>query len=196
MTDKEHIIINGKKQYCKILFRCKHINDLKAYDMIRNGIKITPENAPVDDFDLMLIENTDSPFGFSSVCKRNSKENVWEYSGFGHSGACSIVTALLKQLARKTQELDKYKQSLDEKNKFLQDLGISASGEFKRIKFYIESLKNKYNENARYRKALDEIESICLEDVHTFADGTELRYDSLDDILDIINNAKGEEDKQ
>lgn len=70
-----------------------------------------------------------------------------------------------------------------------------------------EELKNKIKKlrknlaleielTARYRKALEEIESICLEDVHTFADGTELRYDSLDDILDIINNAKGEEDKQ
>lgn len=56
--------------------------------------------------------------------------------------------------------------------------------------------KNTKADVDRYRKALDEIESICLEDVHTFADGTELRYDSLDDILDIINNAKGEEDKQ
>lgn len=43
----------------------------------------------------------------------------------------------------------------------------------------------------RYRKALEEIKKVCIEDVHTFADGTELRYDSLDKILDIINKAKG-----
>lgn len=42
----------------------------------------------------------------------------------------------------------------------------------------------------RYRKALEKIESICLEDAYTFADGTVLRYDSLDDILDIINKVK------
>lgn len=42
----------------------------------------------------------------------------------------------------------------------------------------------------RYRKALEEIERICLEDVRIFVDGTELRYDSLDDILDIINKLK------
>lgn len=107
MADKEQIIIDGEKEDCKILFRCKHIDYLAAYDMIRNGIKITPENAPIGDFELMLIENTDSPFGFSSVCKRNNKEDVWEHSGFGHSGACSIVTALLKRLDRKTQECEK-----------------------------------------------------------------------------------------
>lgn len=41
-----------------------------------------------------------------------------------------------------------------------------------------------------YKKALDEIEKVCIEDTRIFADGTEVRYDSLDDILDIINKAK------
>ena len=50
----------------------------------------------------------------------------------------------------------------------------------------------KEQECEKYEQALDEIKSICLKDVHTFADGTELRYDSLDEILDIINKAKGE----
>lgn len=42
----------------------------------------------------------------------------------------------------------------------------------------------------RYYKALDEIERVCLEDTRTFADGTQVRYDSLDEILDIINKAR------
>lgn len=121
VPSKEQIIINGKKEDCKILFRCKHIDDLAAYNMIRNGIKITPENAPIGDFELMLIENTDSPFGFSSVCKRNNKEDVWEYSGFGHSGACSIVTALLKRLDRKTQECNYLEKALDLANEQLKE---------------------------------------------------------------------------
>lgn len=182
MTDKEHIIINGKKQYCKILFRCKHINDLKAYDMICNGIKITPENAPVDDFDLMLIENTDSPFGFSSVCKRNSKENVWEYSGFGHSGACSIVTALLKQLARKTQECEELKEQLQAN----QPTGICETCMAKAIL-----------QNDKYRKTLEEIWGLTqsiLDDFETYDTEMQLSYchDISYQILDIINKAKGE----
>ena len=47
-------------------------------------------------------------------------------------------------------------------------------------------------ENRRLEEALEEIEKVCLEDTCTFADGTQIRYDSLDDILDIINKAKGE----
>ena len=41
-----------------------------------------------------------------------------------------------------------------------------------------------------YKKALDEIEKVCLEDTYTFADGKQVRYDSLDDILDIIKKVK------
>lgn len=85
------------------------------------------ENAPISDFELMLIENTDSPFGFSSICKRNKKEDVWEYSGFGNSVACSVVTALLKQLARKTQELHKTFKEKDALNLIIDRL-LQANG--------------------------------------------------------------------
>lgn len=75
-----------------------------------------------------------------------------------------------KQLARKTQECE----------------------ELKSESFTRESLISMQEKDIdRYRKALEEIEKVCLEDTHTFADGTELRYDSLDEILDIINKAKG-----
>ncbi len=40
---------------------------------------------------------------------------------------------------------------------------------------------------------ISEIKKVCIEDVHTFADGTELRYDSLDEILDIIRKVRDEE---
>ena len=62
---------------------------------------------------------------------------------------CTGTDCYFKQLARKAQELEKLREANDEKNKFLQDLGISAGGEFKRIKFYIESLKNKCDEKVK-----------------------------------------------
>lgn len=117
MTDKE-VIIDGKKEKAKVLFECKHVKDLAAYDMLKNGIAITPENAPVGDFKLMLVENTKSVYGFSSICKRSSKEDVWEYMGFGHSGASSIVTALLKELNRKEQECAQLKIQVMQKDEF------------------------------------------------------------------------------
>ncbi len=54
-----------------------------------------------------------------------------------------------------------------------------------------KQLKRKEQECEKYEQVLDEIEKYCLEDTYTFADGTQVRYDTLDEILDIINKAKG-----
>lgn len=43
------------------------------------------------------------------------------------------------------------------------------------------------------KQTLDEIEKLCNKNIHTFADGTQLRYTLCDKILDIINKVKGNE---
>ena len=203
MTDKEQIIINGKKQYCKILFRCKHIDDTAAYDMMCEGIEIKPENAPVSDFELMLIENTNNPFGFSLVCKRNNKEDVWEHSGFGNSEACSIVTALLKQLARKTQGCEALKEELKDmtvrKIEYL-DESLKYQKECEKLKNTLTLSRKCVRHNAdvitsqqkdidRYRKTLEEIEEYCNNQISLTGDLPFRTTES--DILDIINKSKG-----
>ena len=205
MTDKEYIIIGGKKKDCKILFRCKHIDDTAAYDMMCEGIEIKPENAPVSvsDLELMLIENTESPFGFSFLCKRNNKEDVWEYSGFGHSGACSIVTALLKQLTRKSQECEnlkaeeKYlKQCCEKAGEELAKHSFDYDGKEKNLVVQAMELNEKYE---KLEKALEEIEEI----IDSIFDRCPWRktdscmpvYNVCEELiktLDIINKAKGE----
>ena len=208
MTDKEQIIINGKEKDCKILFRCKHIDDLEAYDMIRNGIEITPENAPVSDFELMFIEKTSSPFGFSSVYKRNNREDVWEYSGFGHSGAASIVAALLRQLARKTHKCEQREIELlnmEKANNELVDKVImwmqkceELKEKYKWYDHYKDSaLLNKKlcdkasDERARYRKALEKIERLANEN-NELLQGYHHEWANNKLILEIISKAKGE----
>lgn len=86
-----------------------------------------------------------------------------------------IYKRVLRQLARKTQENEELKEYI-QANKAT---GICETCTHKALL-----------ENDCYHKVLKEIERICLEDTYTFADGTELRYDSLDDILDVINKAK------
>ena len=113
MTDKQ-IMIDGKKEKVNILFECNHIEDIEAFDMIKQGIEITPQNAPVGDFKIKIISNIRSPYGFSSICSRSKKSEDWEYMGFGHSGACSVTTALLKALQRKEQECERLKWYLKE----------------------------------------------------------------------------------
>ena len=46
-----------------------------------------------------------------------------------------------------------------------------------------------------YKKALEEIGKVCIKDTREFADGTQIRYDSLDEILNIINKVKEENEK-
>ena len=97
-----------------------------------------------------------------------------------------------KQFQFKEQECEKLKNQVDEDYNYY-------TTELKTLR---DIISNKEKRNAalflmsnRYRKALDEIERICLEDVRIFADGTVLRYDSLDAILDIINKLKGGNDE-
>lgn len=133
MNGKEKTITENDEilQNKDIYFECVHIDELANYKLIRIGKNITPQNAIFNDsFKMRLIANPKSPYGFIAVCSRNNK---WEYMGFGHTGAASIVTALIKQLQsttiqynevveqnkslqqdlqRKDQELEKYKQAL------------------------------------------------------------------------------------
>lgn len=103
-----------------------------------------------------------------------------------------IINKLMKEVDELKQECEKLKNQVDEDYNYY-------TTELKTLR---DIISNKEKRNAalflmsnRYRKALEEIERICLEDVHIFADGTELRYDSLDDILDIINKLKGGNDE-
>ena len=153
MTDKQ-IIIDGKKEDCKILFDCYHIDDSEAYRMLREGVKITPENAPFDDFELRLVANEDSPYGFTSICKRNKNSEEWEYSGFGHSGAASIVTALLKALSRKEQECERLQKTIDEAKNSKLDLKSFLVGEAMQNEYeqQIDQLKTELNSAKELRE--------------------------------------------
>lgn len=98
------------------------------------------------------------------------------------------------------QECINLKNELDESYddyKHLKDLHNQALKDLDELQEKYEEVKeDRYNLNMemyslnRYCKALDEIKEICLADTRTFADGTQVRYDSLDEILNIINKIK------
>lgn len=70
------------------------------------------------------------------------------------------------------------------------EYGVCCKGnKIDQKKCLIAQLENKCE---KYEQALEEIEKVCIEDTREFADGTTVRYDSLDEILDIIHKAKGE----
>ena len=129
---------------------------------------IDKEQIIIDGVDVSECVSFDKLNGQNICCYEDTREDKILFANF----CVENKDCYFKQLARKTQECEELK-------------AYAQRQENQREEYYKEFLKKD--------KALDEIKSICLKDIHTFADGTELRYDSLDDILDIINKAKGEE---
>ena len=192
MSEKE-IIIEGQKEKVNILFECNHIKDLEAFNMIKQSIEITPENAPIGDFEIKIISNTHSVYGFSSICKRNKNSDDWEFMGFGHSGACSVVTALLKAIQRKEKECEELKKEIINKNEKIKELRFSVSDLTNRL-CYLNAEKS--FRIVDLEQALDEIEKELKEDI--YCENQECGCDDFEEclkctkehILDIINKAK------
>ncbi len=177
----ELIIIDGKVKNCEVLFECNSVDDLASFKMIREGVEVTPDNAPTFDiFDIKLIAEPRSPYGFSSLFKRNPNIDEWEYMGFGHSGACSVVTALLKQLQRKEQECEELKKKLMQKSE---------------VDMFFNTPVNGWSNNpcdiCECKQALDDIEKYCNNQISLTGDLPFRTTKSA--ILDIISSAKGGE---
>ena len=126
---------------------------------------------------------------------------------YGYDEETGAIVGRCNKLIEKEKVVEEYKQSLDEKNKFLQDLGISASGEFKRIKFYIENLKNKYDEKVKECEELEEKlnaqftemeEKLTAEELKNYELKEKLRIalSSLNDIATIDNYIVAQVDAQ
>ena len=114
---------------------------------------------------------------------------------------CKNPNCYFKQLSHKTQECEQIKEkyeALKLENQEGYEIVDELKHEREQLKSELHLYKTWYqakhgdirNLLGSYRRALDEIEKVCLEDTYTFADGTQIRYDSLDDILNIINKAK------
>lgn len=90
---------------------------------------------------------------------------------------------IIDKLQAKEQECESWKKANDEKNKFLQDLGVSASGEFKRIKFYIEDLKNKYNEKVEECEELISEKDFYLQKIETLEGKLNAQFAEMEEKL-------------
>ena len=88
-----------KEEEVTPIYKCHHVEDRKYY--------ATLKDVEFDETsEYILIENPNSCYGFSALWLKDRKNKIYEYDGFGHSGACSIVSALLKELTNKEQECE------------------------------------------------------------------------------------------
>lgn len=106
-------------------------------------------------------------------------------------GTIKCIDNLIEQLARKTQEGEELKKQLDKQVKDSANRYSELNREWNnRCKKYADDLKSLN----RYRKALEEIEGLATNlrtriDYHSV---DEVNAD-IDNVLNIINKAKGEE---
>lgn len=103
-----------------------------------------------------------------------------------------------------TQECEEFRKANDEKNEFLQKLGISATGEFHRINHYVDNLKTEYKEYknlaAKYLADFFEVQKECeelkekfyqIEDIVTLLNEDLPEDNVIRLIMLILNNCKG-----
>lgn len=198
MTDKEQIIIDGKKRKVNILFECNHIDDLQAYELIKNRIGITPENAPICNFKIKIVSNTKSPYGFYTIFQKDPKKDEWEYMGIGNSGASSLITALLKaremgfkrisdleeRIIKHSAVVEEYCSRLADKDDELKTLCKAFEIEYAKDE-ETGKLFGRSNKLLRKEQALNAILELVEENKNTS------QYQGIcKSILDIINEAK------
>lgn len=84
-TGKEVI----KVESIKALFRCNHVEDTENYDKL--------EDVKYCDYKIILARPK-HPTCYGFYCLWDNGDGTYSRDGLGHSGACSIITALLQKL--------------------------------------------------------------------------------------------------
>ncbi len=141
-------------------------------------------------------------------CYFDYENDGYEDSCDMYQNECSAQNCYYKQFKRKEQECEELIRKLSNQEQLYQNEIEIYNQSCLQLRqenddLYLERLalntansginallEVKEQECDRYRKALEEIEEVCIKDTREFADGTTVRYDSLDEILDIINKVK------
>lgn len=95
-----------KEKDIDVLFTGHHVDDTEIYLMRKQSPEIDIEDIPLDmSTEIILFDNKESTFGFSSLWLRDKKNKIYEYDGFGHSGAASVITCLLRRIRELENQL-------------------------------------------------------------------------------------------
>lgn len=87
-------------------------------------------------------------------------------------------------------DYSKAESKIKELEKLLKDGEIAYDALHKEYCLTCDNEDDLYNKIDAYKEVLNKIEEYCKKDIHTFADGTIMRYKVCDNILDIINKLK------
>ena len=194
MTDKEPVMIKGIdvskcRYFCIYDETCRDEN-------IGHIVRPACKNVP-DCYFKQLTLKTQECGELKAYAQRQENQREEYYKEYQKLKQDLFLAQ--NQITLKNEYIQKVKQECEElKSQVDEDYNYYTT-ELKTLRDIISNKEKRnaalYLTSGRYRKALEEIKKVCIEDTREFADGTEVRYDSLDDILDIISRAKGEEDE-
>ena len=83
-----------KVEKVEVLFECNHV---KSTEFNKNL-----ETVEFTDFHILVVRFDNSVYGYATLW--GNGDGTYHYDGIGHSGACSIITALLQEYLRRTND--------------------------------------------------------------------------------------------
>ena len=130
---------NGKitEEEITPIYMCHHVKGYKPYPTL-NEVKFD------ETTEYILIENHNSSYGFSALWLKDKKNKIYEYDGFGHSGACSIVCSLLQKLIKDKQQVS-FKMNTTETIKRLESELIETKRKLLQTTQDLINMERKYN---------------------------------------------------
>lgn len=219
MTDKEQIIIDGVDvsecayfdyenegtRECDVYGNECEANNCyykqlarKTQECIKLNNKIIDMNSIIEDAAINLGNKDftlyDLPFEIKKLRQECKESKAYAQRQENQRETYYKEFLKLSQECENLKAEEKYlKQCCQKAGEELAKHSFEYDGKEKNLVVQAMELNEKYE---KLEKALDEIEKVCIENTWIFADGTAIRSDSLDDILNIINKVKGETNAQ
>lgn len=97
------------------LFICNHVKDDRYYSSIEN-VQFDKES------EIILVKEDNACYGFSVLWLRDRKNKIYEWDGFGHSGAASVVCALLQKNIKEEKKLTKQHEKISDQKQEIERL--------------------------------------------------------------------------
>ena len=195
MSETLSQLIRNTKEYSDVCDMCK--DEILIYPTISGRTKYTQDE--VEQITLKRI--IDKLQAKEQECKKlNNKiidmNSIIEDAAINLGNKDFTLYDLpfeIKKLSQECENLkaeEKYlKQCCQKAGEELAKHSFEYDGKEKNLVVQAIELNEKYE---KFKKALEEIEEVCIEYTHEFADGATVHYYSLDEIFDIINKTKGE----
>lgn len=111
----QHFSGNITEEEVTPIFKCKHVEDTESYPSL-SEVKFDETS------EYIIVENPESCYGYSVLWLWDRKNRIYEWEGFGHSGASSVICALLQELNNKNKIITEYLKTIQGLNQTIDEM--------------------------------------------------------------------------